>query len=314
MRFYTKEWYTLDSQLGMAEMFEPVIDKEYSDEEFSQLYQAVRDMYIEEERAEYDEPPLDLSEAEDIGDIEDFDPEDYLIGEIDEDGDTYDLRNPGTYEELVEFEKKMAEFAWREYESREPFDEEEAGRDFDEDYEDNLAEPDEDIPAWIRESVDPRLIALWRLPEKVYRKYVAEEAVLQARFDRLDEAADEALEKMIEAVPPKFDDLMDELDEHDGDYVTAIRSKGENIEIDLLGWDDEGDEAKFTMRFKDAEVIEDDGVSIEVTVDEDGDTESSCDLMYHEVYFENGAIEVHLLMDDGEPKYFTLRCKGIKIS
>lgn len=316
MRIYTKEWYSLERQLGMAEMFEPVIDKEYSDEEFEQLYQDAKDTYIQEEHDSYDEPPiLMFDEDEDDEDDDDaFDPEDYLIGDIGEDGEEYDLRHPSSPEELREYQKKELEFLLDEYENREPFDEEEAAEEFDEDYRDNLEHPDEDVPAWIRETVDPRLIAIWRLPEKVYRKLVAEEKEMQERFDVLDSAADEALEEMLDAVPEEFEELAEDLDDLDGEYVTSISISGSDAEIRLSGWDEEGEACEITLDFEDAELLEDDGAKIEVTCDEDGDVESSCDLAYHEVYFEDGRIEMHMLLDDGEPKYLTIRCSDIHIT
>ena len=66
MRFYTKEYYKLMMSLDAAELYEPVIDKEYSEEEIQELYQRALDRYIEEERASYDEPPeFDIDEADD---------------------------------------------------------------------------------------------------------------------------------------------------------------------------------------------------------------------------------------------------------
>ena len=66
MRYYTKEYYTLMMALGVADMYEPVIDKEYSDEEIEELYQKALDNYVEELRASYDEPPeFDFDEAAD---------------------------------------------------------------------------------------------------------------------------------------------------------------------------------------------------------------------------------------------------------
>lgn len=313
MRFYTKEWYELSMKLGNADMFAPVIDKEYSDEEFEDLYQEVKDLYIEEERAIHDEPPFDMDDFEVEEDPDEFDPDDYLIGDIDEDGEEHNIRHPESLEELREYEKKMMEIAWREYEERGPFDEKEASDEFDENYEDNLAEPDEDIPAWIRESVDPRLVALWRLPEGVYKKLAADEAEMQERYDELDAIADEALDEMIEGIPVDYETLMEEFDERDGDYVTAIREEDGDIEIDLAGWDEEGEPAQYTLCFEEAEVIENDGINIEVSVDEDGDVESTCDLSYHEVYFDENGIEAHMLMDDGAPKYYTLRCSDVSI-
>ena len=49
MRYYTKEWYTLLQSLGTSELFEPVIDKEYTDEDIEILYQDMMDKYVMEE-------------------------------------------------------------------------------------------------------------------------------------------------------------------------------------------------------------------------------------------------------------------------
>jgi glycosyltransferase involved in cell wall biosynthesis len=128
--------------LGVTEMYEPVIDKEYSDEEIEELYQKALDKYIEETRACYDEPP-----------------------EVDFDGD-YDPE----YVEMLKAELEA-------YENRGPFDEEEAAESFRETYEDNLEEPDADLPDWVREKVDPRILAMYFIPEKTYRKLADENAV-----------------------------------------------------------------------------------------------------------------------------------------
>ena len=137
MKYYTKQWQQLFEYLGTIDMYEPIIDKEYTDQEIADLYEDMMDKYIEEERIAYDEPPTmgDLYEL----DPEDFDPDDYIIGDIDADGSESNLRNPASYEEFMEYQKKEYEFEMREYESRPPFDEEEAREDFEEEYRDASA-------------------------------------------------------------------------------------------------------------------------------------------------------------------------------
>ena len=72
MRYYTKEYYTLLLAQGAAELYEPIIEKEYSDEEIEDLYQQAMDRHIEEEREEYDQPPGLIIVDEDGPDSEVF--------------------------------------------------------------------------------------------------------------------------------------------------------------------------------------------------------------------------------------------------
>ena len=273
MRFYTKEYYTLMMSLGAAELYDPIIDKDYTDEEIEELYRKALDNYIEEERASYDEPP-ELS--------------------FDEDDDP----------EFIEMLKEELE----EYENREPFDEEEARADFEEMYKDNLDEPDEDLPDWVRESVDPRILAMYFLPEKVYKRLTAEDEENEERFEALDEAADEALEDMRGALPDELEELMDTLEEQESSFVMSAAISDGEVELKLDGWDDEGDEAIILIRFDDAEVVENDGLDIHSGVDEDGDMESDCELLYSEIYIEDGRPEVHMMFDNNGLKYLTFRC------
>lgn len=283
MKYYTKEWYELLNSLGTAEMFEPVIDKDYTDEEIEGLYQEMLEKYVQEAHDMYDEPP-------------------YFVTEDDDEDEDWELSE----------EEKMAEL--EEYENREPFDEEEAAREFAEEYQESLEEPDEDVPQWVRDEVDPRLIAMGLLPEKVYLRLEAQEAVRESKFDRLDEAADEALEKVYEALPEEYQEISDEIDDLEGEYVTGlIRNDEGGIEIIMYGWDDEADPVRLSLEIDEAEIIEDEGLVIETETDEDGDITSNCSLESHELYYEDGRAELHLLFDNEDQglKYLTVRCSGI---
>jgi len=274
MRIYTKEYYTLMMSLGIADIYEPVIDKDYTDEEIEELYQKALDKYIEEERADYDEPPkFDFDEA--------ADPEymDMLREELDE------------------------------YENREPFDEEEAKEDFHETYTDNLEEPDEDLPDWVREAVDPRILAMYCIPEKLYRRLAEEDKANEEKFDILDANADDALEEMMENLPEEYEELMDTLVELEDAYVLSIDRADDEIEMKLEGWDDEGEEAVFTLRFDETEILEDEGAEAHAEKDEDGDTDSDCELLYSEIYTEDGRPEIHMMFDNNGLKYLTFRCE-----
>ena len=273
MRFYTKEYYTLMMNLGMTDMYEPIIEKDYTDDEIDELYQKALDKYIEEERASYDEPPVLF---------------------VDEDGNA---------EDLEDFEAEVEEF-----ENREPFDEKEAAEEFEELYKDNLEEPDEDLPEWVKETVDPRILAMYFMPEKIYRKLAEEDKANEEKFEALDEKADEALEDMRGDLPEEYEELMDLLEELENAYVIEAAIGSGEIELKLEGWDDEGEEAVFKLRFDEAEVLENEGIEAHSEKDEDGDIESDCELLYSEIYVEDGRPEFHMFFDNNGLKYLTFRC------
>lgn len=273
MRFYTKEYYTLMMNLGMTDMYEPIIEKDYTDDEIEELYQKALDKYIEEERASYDEPPVLF---------------------VDEDGNA---------EDLEDFEAEVEEF-----ENREPFDEKEAAEEFEDLYKDNLEEPDEDLPDWVKETVDPRILAMYFMPEKIYRKLAEEDKANEEKFEALDEKADEALEDMRGDLPEEYEEFMDLLEELENAYVIEAAIGSGEIELKLEGWDDEGEEAVFKLRFDEAEVLENEGIEAHSEKDEDGDIESDCELLYSEIYVEDGRPEFHMFFDNNGLKYLTFRC------
>ena len=274
MRFYTKDYYRLMMSLDAADLYEPVVDKEYSEQDIADLYRKALDAYIEEERAAHDEPPeFDLDESSD--------PE---------------------YAEMI---RDLLD----EYENRGPFDEEEAKEDFEEQYRDNLEEPDEDLPAWVWEAVDPRLPAMYFLPEKIYERLLMEDGANGEKFEELDEAADEAHEEMMEDLPEEYGELMETLEElEDADVLSADVKDGEVV-LELEGWDEEGDDVVYTLRFDGAELIENEGIEVHCEEDEDGDLESDCELLYSELWFDDGMPEVHMMFDNNGLKYLTFRCE-----
>lgn len=291
MRYHTKEYYTLQMALGAADMYEPVIDKEvYTDEDIAEMYQQAEDGYIEEERADYDAPPEYMIEIDD--DIDDTDPENFTI----------------VIPEQSEDRDRMYALAVELYEKRPPFDEEEARADFEEMYSDNLDEPDEDLPDWVREAVDPRILAMYCMPEKIYRKLSAEDEVNEEKFDELDDAADEAFEKLRDSLPEQYVEFMDIFEDLEDIYVVRAGMVDGFLEIVTVDWNDDGDEEERLLRFGGVDIIEDEGLEVKAWEDEDGDTESDCEFLYGEIYKEEGRPEVHMMFDNKGLKYLTFRC------
>jgi len=274
MRYHTKEYYTLMMAQGAADLYEPIIDKEYTDEDIEDLYQQAMDRYIEDEREDYDAPPVLI--------LDDGDPDSGLLD--------------------LSIDAALA------YENREPFDEEQSRADFEELYRDNLEEPDEDLPDWVREAVDKRILAMYFMPEKIYRKLAAEDEANEEKFDAMDDEADEKLEELLESLPEDYQDFIDILEDLEDLYVTDAEITDDEIRLTLSGWDDEGDEEEKLLVFSNPEIIENDGVEAKSWEDEDGDTESDCELLYSELYMEDGRPEVHMLFDNNGLKYLTFRC------
>ena len=213
------------------------------------------------------------------------------------------------------------------YDEREPFNEKEETELFEEMYKDSLDEPDEDIPAWIREAVDPRLIALGLLPEGIYKRLEEEMEAKQKRFEELDEIADRVLEEYEdEEASEEYEDFEEKLSDMQSGYILSAGKVDSSYEIEIVDWDFDEDEdeeddeteqaqVRRIFTFSNADVIEDEGLDIEPETDEDGDVMSNCELMDYELYNDNGRYEVHMLLDNGDHglKYLTLSCDGLVI-
>lgn len=283
MRYHTKEYYRLLMAQGASDLYGPVIDKEYTDAEIEELYQKALDDYVDDERALYDTPPempVVLSEE--------------------------------APEELRVMWEQLYAVSVETYENRPPFDEEEAREEFEELYQDNLEEPDEDLPDWVKESVDPRILAMYLMPEKTYLKLVKEDEVNEEKFEEMDDKADDALEEIASKLPLKCVDLMESLEDLEDSYVLRTEIGDENIVIEFTDWNDEGDETETVISFSGVEILENEGIKAKSRLDEDGDPESDCEFLFGEVYDEDGRTEVHMLFDNNGLKYLTFRCAEIK--
>ena len=124
-----------------------------------------------------------------------------------------------------------------EYENREPFDEEQAAKEFEEIYKANLVEPDEDLPDWVKDTVDLRILAMYFMPEKIYRTLSEQDAENEEKFDALDEQVDEAYEDMVEDLPEEYEELLSTLDDLEDSYVISIDRSGDELELKLEGFD-----------------------------------------------------------------------------
>ena len=262
--------------------------------------------------------------------VEDFEPV--------EDKEYTDAEIEALYQERLEKYLDDQREMSREYPDDDFFVEKDEIEFFEEMYNDSLEDPDEDVPAWIRESVDPRLLALGVLPESVYSKLKEELTLKQKRFDELEELA----ERMYEDGMHEDDEHYEEYDEAEdvigdimGGYILDIRELDASVEIEYVTWDDGDDDEDDDVDFEDididdeedfedvqirriatfsgARVLEYEKPEIKAERDEDGDIESNCDLLDYELYYEADRLEVHMLLDNEEHglKYLTLNCESV---
>lgn len=183
MKYFTKEYREALQNIGLTEGFEILEDKNIDIED---LYKQKETEYIEKKRLIHDTPPLDENDL--FSDLE-LILEDILLADIDENGDETNFRHPESYEEWEAYKEASYKRRLEEFENREPFDEKEARELFKMNFE--IAVNDKwQMPAWVYEKVDVRLVALNYLPKEVYKELenFSEESEIRIRdIDQLEE-------------------------------------------------------------------------------------------------------------------------------
>ena len=281
MRYFTKEYYNLLMSLGNADVYEPVPDKECTEEEIENLYHKMMEKYVEEEReAVFDDEDDDLK---------------VVVNDLDD------------HEEL----SQLLANALETIQAREEFDEEEIREEFEEMYRDNLGEPDEDLPDWVRNRVDPRVLAMYAMPESIHQQLKTEEDAMEEKFEQLDESAEEAREELKAVLPEEYKNVIEAFEELEDAYVTAMMIEDDIFELCMEDFDDDGDEVLWTLQCQNCEWIEKEDLNVSAWKDEDGDTESDCDFLYGEIYRENGKPEIHMLFDNKGLKQIAFRCANL---
>lgn len=148
------------------------------------------------------------------------------------------------------------------------------------------------LPQWVQASVDPRLLALHRIPESVYKQLKKEEQANRRAFERINARATAVLAQQ---------DIPQEVRErfrfHDA-YVLAIRKVRFDVELYLRkdgGWT--GDATPYIkIIFQHVRQFDrEKGFSLRPKVDAEGDLRTSCTYLYDELYHNKNGYEVHML-------------------
>lgn len=188
MKYFTKEWYGLMQEIDYTTGYQPIEDKEYSDQEIDDLYKQALAKEIQMEESAYNSPPINMW-ASLLEDEDDFEPEYFLI----EDPATGDFFHPETYDEAKAMVEKDFQIQMEEFEKRPPFDPSLTEDFFAFNYERASKEGDVGLPTWASEKLDKRLVALGYLPEPIFLKLEAKENEARLKFDAINNEAEKVL-------------------------------------------------------------------------------------------------------------------------
>lgn len=285
MKYFNKEWYELMQKQFMTDEIIEILDKDYSDKEIEELYNAELKKEIERAYEDYNTPP-DYSFLEKlINGKEPFNPEDWIIVSEEE-----KIIVPTSKEQVIENFLKEKEKSLEEFNNRIPFDEKSVEEDFEETYK-IMLEDKEHFPEWVYDEVDNRLIALNLLPKNILKRLRAEEKVNKKKYEKIIKKANKDLSRQ-----DKDRDLFTKLSFHDY-RIIGFDKKEDNYEMTIENYEDN----LIKIIFENAKIIEYEDIDFK-----------NCFWLYEEVYKNNNMYEVHLMVDSNGLKDLTLKCKEIK--
>lgn len=304
MKYYTKEWYALMQKQHYTSGLMVIPDKEYTDKEIKVFFDHDLQVEIENDRRIHDTPPS-IDWAEELLALEHFRPDIFLFET--EDGELFHPETPEIARENLEkdFRRQMEQF-----ESRVSFDPKDTIDCFKECYRMMMRHGWKGYPAWVRESVDKRLIALHRIPESAYNRLVAEEEANKKAFDQMMEEASTALKE--QNIPEEIRDLFRF---HDAN-VLSIQKVCRDVEIILRdGGFIGGDTPYCRLIFKNVSRFErEKGLIIRTKQEEGGEYCSNVIYLYDELYRTENGYEVHMLLTGRKDlRYLTVVCEDIML-
>ena len=147
-------------------------------------------------------------------------------------------------------------------------------------------------PQWVQDAVDPRLLALNRIPESSYKRLKKEEQANRRAFEKINAKATAVLEQ--QDIP---ENIRSQFRFHDAS-VLAIKKVRSDVELYLRkdgGW--MGDATPYIkIIFKNVRHIDrEKGFSLRPKLDADGDLRTSCSYLYDELYRGESGYETHMM-------------------
>lgn len=279
LKFYTKEWYELMQKTDYTTGLKAVPDKEYSDKEIKAFYESDLKKEIARDKKLHKFMAGNNTSA--------FD---FLFGGLGGISLTIDEDEPACETE---------------------FDPSETIACFKESYRNLLRYAASNYPSWVSESVDKRLLALWRMPKSALMRLKAEEKEAKRRFNAINKKAEKALSS--QDIP---EGIKQAFCYHDAS-VLRISNQGKNTVMYLRKdgcWPDD-DTPYAKLVFKNVSLFErEDGIVLRCAKDGDGFVSSRCYYLYDEIYRTKDGFEFHMMFTcGGKLKYFTVRCENVEI-
>ena len=234
-----------------------------------------------------------------------FTPETFLF-ENEETGELFHPETPEIARHYLEQDRRQAQ---ERFAARPPFDPTETIECFRDCYRGTLRYGFSHFPQWVQESVDPRLLALNRIPESAYKRLKKEEQANRRAFEKIDAKATAVLEQ--QDIPAE---IREQFCFHDA-CVLAIKKVRSDVELYLRkdgGWLCDAT-PYIKIIFKNVRQIDrEKGFSLRPKLDADGDLRTSCTYLYDELYREEGGYEVHMLLCTSKAlRYLMICCEDI---
>ena len=147
-------------------------------------------------------------------------------------------------------------------------------------------------PQWVQDAVDPRLLALNRIPESSYKRLKKEEQANRRAFERINAKAAAVLEQ--QDIP---EDIRSQFSFHDAS-VLVIKKVRSDVEVYLRkdgGWI--GDTTPYIkIIFKNVRHIDrEKGFSLRPKLDANGDLRTNCTYLYDELYHDENGYQTHMM-------------------
>lgn len=305
MRYYTKEWYNLMQRQNYTCGLNKIPDKVYSDRE-------IRAFYEQDLQAEIDHDhqihiaPSDYSWAERLLQPDTFQPENFLFFD-DETGTEFHPETPEIARSWLQKEKEEAD---REIAQRPPFDPAETIACFRDCYRSERRYCLSRLPEWVAGTVDPRLLALHRCPESVWKRLRKEEQANQRTFQKIEKEAAAVLtaQDIPEAIHSQFHF-------HDSNllWLKKVRSDYELTMRICFDWPQNTKTPYIKVIFRQVSLVErEPGWRLRPRPDQHGTYDSNCHYLYDELYKTDDGYEVHMLLWTASGlRTLTVHCRDI---
>lgn len=289
MKFYTKEWYALMQSQNYTSGLKKIPDKEYTDKDIQAFYDKDLKAESARDRRIHNTPPGPYDWEDELLLPDRFTPETFLF-ENEETGELFHPETPEIARYYLEQDRRQAQ---ERFAARPPFDPTETIECFRDCYRGMLRYGFSQFPQWVQESVDPRLLALNRIPESAYKQLKKEEQANRRAFKKINAKASAVLEQ--QDIP---EEIQKQFYFHDAS-VLAIKKVHSDVELYLCkdgGWT--GDFTPYIkIIFKNVQLFDrEKGFALRPKVNECGELGTSCKYLYDELYRDESGYEVHMLL------------------